>query len=294
MEAHVWIGRKRLCRCLEPSEPLAAISNLGPVGNTDTAGTRTRATDVELAALAEQMTSAYQGSINVAYTLVDGRDYADTATFEGGYSLGTCTGGFTAQERSTQIYGIITAGHCLGDLTLNGFTLPWVKGYPSVQVDAQLRKVPSSNGHTLTSDLICSQYEPYKCTLNGDISRYNMRGQIACHTGKSTGTSCGTVDNIYFRPVYYRACLDAVWGLSVQCHKNFVRVNGSSLRQCFGDSGGPWFRRNIAYGIHKGGTDGDNCEGSNKVAWFSGIREVENFLNVDILVRRTVTWIGSD
>lgn len=278
-----------LLRRVEPSELQGPDGGVGPVGNTDAPATPTTATDAELAALAAKMTAAYQGRIKVAYSIVDGRGYVDTARFEGGRSMSTCTAGFAARERSTRTYGIITAGHCQSSQVMNGVTLPWLKGYASVQADAQLHKIPTGDGHVLTSDFVCSQHSPYTCTVSGDISRYRMRGQIACHTGMASGTSCGTVDNVYFKPTYNGACLDSDWGLSVDCHNLFVRVQGSTLRQCVGDSGGPWFRRNTAYGIHKGGTDRFDCVQTNKVAWFSGIREVESFLNVDILIGNVVT-----
>ncbi len=278
-----------LLRSVEPSEFQSPDGGIGPVGNANAPATPTTATDAEVAALAAQMTAAYQGRINVAYSIVDGRGYADTARFEGGRSMSTCTSGFAARERSTRTYGIITAGHCRSSQVMNGVTLPWLKGYASVQADAQLHEVPTGAGHVLTSDFVCSQHSPHTCTVSGDISRYRMRGQIACHTGMASGTSCGTVDNVYFKPTYNGACLDSDWGLSVDCHNLFVRVQGSTLRQCVGDSGGPWFRRNTAYGIHKGGTDRFDCVKKNKVAWFSGIREVETFLNVDILIGNVVT-----
>ncbi len=278
-----------LLRPVEPPELHGPRNGIGPVGGTGDPAASTSATDAALTALAAQMTTAYQGHISVAYSFVDGRGYADTARFEGGRAMSNCTSGFAARERSTQTYGIITAGHCQSSQVMSEVTLPWLKGYASVQADAQLHKIPTGNGHVLTSDYVCSQYSPYTCTVSADISRYRMRGQIACHTGMASGTSCGTVDNVYFKPTYNLACRDSEWGLSVACHNQFVSVNGGELRQCFGDSGGPWFRRNTAYGIHKGGTDAADCVAKNKVAWFSGIREVEDFLNVDILVQNVVT-----
>ncbi len=274
----------------EPTELRGTGDGIGPVGSTDTPAATPSATDAELAALAAQMTAAYQGHIGVAYSIVDGRDHGDMAMFDGGRAMSSCTSGFAARQRSTRTFGIITAGHCRFSITMNGVTLPWVIGHASITADAQFHKIPTGSGHQLRSDYLCRQYRLYICTVRGDVAISHMYADWVCHTGKNTGTTCGRVDYIYFQPTQPDdACIDAIAGQPVTCARRFVRVHSSSLKGCDGDSGGPWFRRNTAYGILKGGTDHADCSAANKSLWFSAIREVEAFLGVDVLVNNNVT-----
>jgi hypothetical protein len=60
-------------------------------------------------------------------------------------------------------------------------------------------------------------------------------------------------------------------------------VQGPSLKGCQGDSGGSVYRGGVAYGIIMLGSDKTDCISSGKTIIFSGIRDVEDFLNVDIL-----------
>ena len=278
-----------LLRPAEPTELQGPGGGTGPVGSTGAPTAPDSATDAELAALAAQMTAAYHGRMTVAYAIVDGRDHADLAMFDGGRAMSTCTSGFAARQHSTGDYGIITAGHCSASQAMHSVSLPWVTGYKGTTADAQFHSIPSGSGHQLRSDYLCRQYRLNVCTVHGDVAISQMYADWVCHTGKNTGTTCGRVDYIYFRPTGSNACLDSEFGAPVQCAARFVRVHSSSLKGCLGDSGGPWFRRNTAYGILKGGTDRDDCVSANKSLWFSAIREVETFLGVDVLVNNNVT-----
>lgn len=80
--------------------------------------------------------------------------------------------------------------------------------------------------------------------------------------------------------------------LQLTCNAVFVRVHGDSLRSCEGDSGGPWYRGSVAYGIHRGSNSGNDCSLTGVYASFSSVGEVEQFLGVDILHRQTVRFIG--
>ncbi len=141
------------------------------------------------------------------------------------------------------------------------------------------------------------------CEVRSDISRFGMqdydqniqviRRDYVCHTGESSGVSCGTITNIDLAPEYEddlddqggnrHACREEN-DAAVDCDPVFVRVYGPSLRQCGGDSGGPWYGgRGVAYGIHKGGSNRGDCTTEGKYAFFSAVREVENFLGVQVL-----------
>ena len=278
---------------LGPAEPteLGGIGDgIGPVGSTDTPAATASATDAELAALAAQMTAAYQGHIGVAFSIVDGRDHGDMAMFDGGRAMSSCTSGFAARQRSTRTFGIITAGHCREPLTMHGVSLPWVTGYKGTTADAQFHEIPSGSGHQLKSQFVDYQSTPPETrVVRGTESWSRMLGDIVCHTGKKTGSTCGTVINIYYRPTNSGACYADEFNTPADCAARFIRVYGSGLKGCKGDSGGPFYRNSTAYGILKGGTDADNCISTGKKLVFSAIDRVEDFLGVDILVANNVT-----
>ena len=279
-----------LVRPIEPSELQGPVGGTGPVGNIDAPAGPTTATDAELAALVAQMTAAYQGRIGVPYAIVDGRDHSDLAMFDGGRAMSTCTSGFAARQRGTGTYGIITAGHCSSSQRMHGVSLPWVTGYKGTTADAQFHRVPNGSGHQLKSQFVYNQSSPPKTrVVRAAESWSGMLGDFVCHTGKNTGSTCGTVINIYFRPTNSDACLDSEFGASVRCAARFVRVYGDDLKGCKGDSGGPWYRGATAYGILKGGTDASNCTATGKTLWFSAIGYVEEFLDVDVLIAHNVT-----
>ncbi len=278
-----------LLRSVGPSELQGSGGAIGPLGNTGAPKAVAPATDTELAALVAQMTAAYRGHISVNYAIVDGRDHGDMAMFDGGRAMSTCTSGFAARQRDTGTYGIVTAGHCRFTQSMHGITLPWVVGYKSYTADAQFHRIPAGSRHQLRSDYLCRQLRLYVCTVRGDVAISQMHADWVCHTGKNTGTTCGRVTYIYYRPTYPGACIDAIAGEPTTCAQRFVRVHSSSLKGCKGDSGGPWFRRETAYGIHMSGTNATDCASAGKSLVFSAIREVEAFLGVDVLVNNDVT-----
>ncbi len=80
-------------------------------------------------------------------------------------------------------------------------------------------------------------------------------GSQVCKQGKTTGYTCGTISTIS-----YCASGACTW----------VRVagNGTNLSEG-GDSGGPWFSGNTAYGSHTYGIGNDSAY--MPVNYFSGI-----------------------
>lgn len=279
-----------LLRSAEPLELQGPGGGIGPVGNTGAPTVPDPATDAELAALAAQMTAAYQSHIGVAYAVVDGRDYGETAMFDGGRAMSTCTSGFAARQRITGDYGIITAGHCLDAQRMHGVSLPWVTGYASTTADAQFHRIPSGSGYHLRSHFVYNQSTPPKSrAVRAKESWSAMLGDFVCHTGMVTGSTCGTVTNIYHRPTYAGACDADELGTPADCAARFVRVYGSGLKGCVGDSGGPWYRHATAYGIQMAATDKYDCTSAGKRLTFSAISHVETFLRVDILIAQNVT-----
>ncbi len=253
-------------------------------------------TDEAYQAKAAEVTKQLQSTISVAYSIEDGRDIRDMATFSGGEQIGSCTAGFAARRNS--IYGIITAGHCGNDgptetssFSMHGITLEHLSGWAYVRADAQFHTIPTGASHNLRGGYLCSaaSVPPSQrwCDVTGTVarsrmvSRHRLMSDHVCHTGKRSGISCGTIQSINYRPTNSGACV-SFNGAVVRCQAVFVKVEGRTLRTCEGDSGGPWYRNGVAYGITKS-AHLPSC--SNRVGFsvFSAIDEVENFLKLEVL-----------
>ena len=238
-----------------------------------------------------------QDHLEVPFTVADGRDLAPSANFQGGEKMSGCTSGFTARRtrRGGYDYGVITAGHC-GDngptetvtFSMSGVVLPFVYGWLSATADAQFHRIPipTSGSHYVADDYVCRDPDVYpnpSCDVTGTEARTNMQGDYVCHTGKNSKTSCGEVISIDHQLDWTDdPCLDSS-GSEVDCEHVFVKVQGQHLKGCKGDSGGPFYRGGIAYGIMAGSDGGTNCAKTGRTITFSAIREVEAFLRVEVL-----------
>lgn len=282
-----------LANTAEPDD-LGGTGDIGPIGGTGDAN----ASDTQLQAMQALLTEVLKGSISVAYEIVDGRGSSIDAILDGGRAMGGCTSGFAARRSHTSTHGIVTAGHCSDSLSLNGVDLPWVTGYRNMSADAQFHKVPEGSGHELRSTFRCNVFGAQgNCDVSAEMPRYRMANNYVCHTGVRSNFSSGTVTSIYFRParnsdLSKAPCTNSSETTQLNCNAVFVQVHGESLRSCGGDSGGPWYRGSIAYGIHRGSNSGNDCNKTGVHASFSSVAEVEQFLGVDILHRMTVRFLG--
>ncbi len=266
-------------------------SEVGPLGSVSELGFEQSA-----AVVAELL----QDHIEVAFTIADGRDIAPAANFQGGDTVSgivNCTSGFTARRSNGDgfDYGIITAGHCGNDLptetvpfSMNGVELPFVYGWLSATADAQFHSIPTpaSGSHYVLDDFLCrdpASHPTPSCDVTRTEARANMQDDYVCHSGKGSGISCGQITNIFYQPMWTATpCRDST-GAKAVCGEVFVRVDGQRLKGCGGDSGGPFYRGGTAYGITAAASDPLECDLGGKIVIFSGIKEVESFLNVDVL-----------
>ena len=257
-----------------------ALAAVVPGGLTDTAPTTV--TDEAFRAKAAEVTELLADTISVNYVVEDGRGISTDATFIGGQRMSNeCTSGFTARHRSTGVYGIITAAHCDGSISLHGVSLIPVLDTLGPDIDARFLRVPTGSSHRLLDEFVCGRTLP--CDVTSDIARNRMMGNYVCHYGRNSGNSCGIIEDINYSPGgRVRACVNG-------CDNTFVRVSGRSLRSCSGDSGGPWYSGGLAYGIHTGRNGGNGCNSRINYAFFSAIQRVERQLGVDILTRGPVT-----
>jgi hypothetical protein len=138
----------------------------------------------------------------------------------GGKALRTCTSGFSVRNASW-IKGITTAGHCSNWQTYNGTNLPFQSGTTGGVYDIQWHTAP---GFTVRNLVFDGTYNRY---IYGVKFRYSQAvGEWVCKYGMTTGYSCGTIVDKQFDGVN-------------------IRVNTGVQG---GDSGGPWFWNNTAYG----------------------------------------------
>jgi len=156
---------------------------------------------------------------------------------------GRCTSGFVVTNG--EINAITTAAHCPDQLTYidqNGnssATLPmigsWGAGYRDVQINGSADSPqPLFYANRGAGALrAVDTWRPVASTRAGDF---------VCHYGESSGYSCATVELTDYAPP------GALCG--GPCSPTWVTVTGPSCKQ--GDSGGPVFSSNVAFGLAKG------------------------------------------
>ncbi len=138
----------------------------------------------------------------------------------GGKALRTCTSGFSVRN-ANWIKGITTAGHCSNWQTYNGTNLPFQSGTTGGVYDIQWHTAP---GFTVRNLVFDGTYNRY---IYGVKFRSSQSvGEWVCKYGMTSGYSCGTIVDKQFDGVN-------------------IRVNTGVKG---GDSGGPWFWNNTAYG----------------------------------------------
>jgi hypothetical protein len=210
----------------------------------------------------------------------------------------SCTAGFTGRSRGPSgHYVLLTAGHCLylNTTLFNGsWDSPWLAkneagdlasisdtyakmfagfegkdaGAINVFLHSYLR-VPApapwvvvKESSTTTGD---TQYP-----IRGDAK--SVMGKVLCRSGAVTGTHCAAVSDLGSS-----ITLEGPDGNTYTLH------NLGELDMCDalpGDSGGPIYKKNKAYGMHVGAGVGPfSC-----YEFYQGIRSAQNVLGVDLLV----------
>jgi hypothetical protein len=163
----------------------------------------------------------------------------------GGANLSTCTSGFVVQN-SAGTRGVLTAAHCGNTQTYFEFG---GTSYAITFVSESLDADADVQWHTTSHDEYPEFYADLTTTarvLTGRRLRSSTAvGNTVCHRGMTTGYSCGSVASTTHQPAYSGACG------TVTCSALFIRVEGASLLCDLGDSGGPFFNGQTAFGIHK-------------------------------------------
>jgi len=156
-----------------------------------------------------------------------------------GLALSACTSGFSVKN-SNGTKGITTAAHCPNSLSYNGTNLPFQGSAYGGSYDVQWHTAPGFTMRNLMYDGIYNRY------VYSTKHRNNQAlNEFVCKYGKTTGNTCGYIIDKNFDP-------------GADYIATFIRVHrdGVNLSEP-GDSGGPWFSGNTAYGIHTHGIGDD-------------------------------------
>ena len=173
----------------------------------------------------------------------------NTTNLYGGLTLtsaGTgkqCTSGF-AVTHSDGREGITTAGHCKDDHTFNGTALDFAGSLVGGSYDVQWYEAPGFTLRNLVYDGSGNRY------VYGTESLDNQTvGTYVCKYGITTEYGCGNISHTDFQPADTgpdEGCPISLCTYSatfIRVHKHNVTLSQG------GDSGGPWFVGNTAYGI---------------------------------------------
>lgn len=163
------------------------------------------------------------------------------ADIYGGLALSQCTSGFSVRQTGDPGYtGITTAAHCANSLSYNGTSLTFMAQLYSGSYDIQWHRAP---GFTVTNKIKDGSNTTRDITATLHRNNQTIGGYV-CKYGKTSGYTCGYISS-------KTICPSSV----PSCGATFIRVDntaGYSDLSSGGDSGGPWFLVNTAYGTHVG------------------------------------------
>ncbi|MFD2338780.1 S1 family peptidase, partial [Clavibacter michiganensis subsp. tessellarius] len=181
-----------------------------------------------------------------------------TALTPGSSGRTVCTSAFVVSSRSNADLGIVTAGHCEGSLW-QAYRYPFdfrAESAGSIG-DAEWRRSPRMMDAWFHYDYSLGRPQQGNATARP--------GDYVCAFGRTTGRTCGTVQS-----VGQQATSD--YGTSYGLTTRNGEVNQG------GDSGGPVYNNNLAYGITKGNNP------SNGLNYFSPIVPVLQRFNLDLCI----------
>ncbi len=159
-----------------------------------------------------------------------------TANIYGGLPSTDCTWGFSVVDASGN-RGISTAGHCGSFQVFSGSVLPFRGECYRDNFDVQWHSVGSHTAQPWIK--VGSQIRSIYSTTPRVLQSINA---YVCKEGRTSGTTCGTIRSKNFAPSYVPSV-----------NATFILVGGSrTALSVAGDSGGPWFLANSAYGINSG------------------------------------------
>jgi len=183
------------------------------------------------------------------------------ADIYGGLPLRTCTSGFSVKKGITK--GITTAGHCSNTQSYNGNSLTFESEKETGSYDIQWHTAP---GYTVSNKIRTSGGGSTR-DITATKSRSSQAiGNYVCKYGKTSHYTCGYISSKNFM---------------YQGQATYIRVDntaGYDDLSSGGDSGGPWFLSNTAYGTHVGSPGDDPND-----AVYMAVNYVESGLDVSVM-----------
>lgn len=162
------------------------------------------------------------------------------ADIYGGLSLSTCTSGF-AVKNSSGTKGITTAAHCSNTQKYNGTSLTFKSEKYTGSYDIQWH---TASGYTVKNKIRVSSSGSTRDITSTKSRSDQVVGGYVCKYGMTSGYTCGYISDKSYKPSYVPSG-----------SATFIRVDntaGYTNLSSAGDSGGPWFLVNTAYGTHSG------------------------------------------
>jgi hypothetical protein len=151
-------------------------------------------------------------------------------------SSDACTSGFSVSQTSGgNSDGITDAGHCFNNLAFEfnpDVNLSYQDGQEGGNLDVQWFTTPNVVDDNLVKDQQGTRSITSR-TARGDMSP----GDIVCHYGYNGGWGCGEINSVNF-------------DIGAGFNATFICVRDDTIE--LGDSGGPWFAANSAYGTTYG------------------------------------------
>jgi streptogrisin C len=161
-----------------------------------------------------------------------------------------CTTGFSTKDAVSGLTGVLTAGHCAGGAGSQA-TYHDTAGFPPYSGTMSGKRWDANQDFAWYQ----TPHDEYPIFFDGqhyrDVigvrPRIEMVGNLVCHYGRTTGRSCGFVDTIRYDPGF-NYCNGG------PCSDRWVGIFSDWGMKCSdGDSGGPYYFGNAAWGIHSGG-----------------------------------------
>lgn len=187
----------------------------------------------------------------------------------GGRDLYSCTSGFIVLAPGGA--AMLTAGHCANYQPWYG----WGGGgpYATSRVAQHYNTYADLAWYHLETSHNFAPRAYYEYTSNETNQKdngTNVQGASACHRGKTTNFTCGTIMNVQYKPTYSGACPGG------PCETRFVLAG--DLEGQPGDSGGPvWTTGIVPVGIYKG----QNSEtGTNSRIWWTKLGNMPSGMDI--------------
>lgn len=177
----------------------------------------------------------------------------EAADIFGGLGIvANCTTGFSVENIITGERGISTAGHCSFPAIFENEEIPLKAELEVLHYDIQWHSADAANKTVDNYVRTCSFFGATcgRREIIGVIPRqYQFIGEYVCKFGEVTGETCGIITDTFYSS--YKPAAD---GSKPEYSFKHVYVSslGSNLSS-EGDSGGPWYSGNYAYGSHTTG-----------------------------------------